>query len=98
MSVWSKPRSLVGLLLELGTAVRESNIEFFGSLNDGLSKIRMVRGMQTQQSHLPGLGGDGAANLSAVGSVVHKQQLDVLLTADKQFSESIGEYVASLLV
>ena len=30
-------RSLVGLLLELGGAVRESNIEFFGSLHDDLS-------------------------------------------------------------
>ena len=30
------PGSLVGLLLELGGAVRESNIEFFGSLHDGL--------------------------------------------------------------
>ncbi len=28
--------SLVGLLLELGGAVGESNIEFFGSLHDGL--------------------------------------------------------------
>ena len=32
------PVSLVGLLLELGGAVRESNIEFFSSLDDGLSK------------------------------------------------------------
>ncbi len=32
LSSWS----LVGLLLELGGAVRESNIEFFGSLHDGL--------------------------------------------------------------
>ena len=30
------PGSLVGLLLELGGAVGESNIEFFGSLHDGL--------------------------------------------------------------
>ena len=29
--------SLVGLLLELGGAVSESNIEFFGSLHDRLS-------------------------------------------------------------
>ena len=33
--VWT-PWSLVGLLLELGGAVGESNIEFFGSLHDGL--------------------------------------------------------------
>ena len=32
--------SLVGLLLELGGAVRESNIEFFGSLHDGLPTER----------------------------------------------------------
>jgi len=47
---------------------------------------------------LPGLSGDGVGDLSAVGSVVHQQQLDVLLIANKQFSESIRQYVASLLV
>jgi hypothetical protein len=36
--------SLVGLLLELGGAVRESNIEFFGSLHDGLPKEREETG------------------------------------------------------
>ena len=48
MSVWSKPRSLVGLLLELGTAVRESNIEFFGSLHDGLPKERGETGQRIE--------------------------------------------------
>jgi len=36
-SFWEGVRSLVGLLLELGGAVGESHIEFFGSLDDGLS-------------------------------------------------------------
>ncbi len=40
-------RSLVGLLLELGGAVRESNIEFFGSLDDGLSTE-----MRTESAYL----------------------------------------------
>ena len=47
---------------------------------------------------LPGLGRDGVGDLSAVGSIVHKEQLDVLLIANKQFSESIRQHVAGLLV
>ena len=40
--------SLVGLLLELGGAVRESNIEFFGSLHDGLPKEREETGQRIE--------------------------------------------------
>ena len=37
------PVSLVGLLLELSGAVGESNVEFFGSLDDDLSAKKLTR-------------------------------------------------------
>ena len=40
-------------------------------------------------ANLPGLGGDGVGDLTGVGSVVHQQQLNVLLVAEEEFSESI---------
>ena len=51
-----------------------------------------------QKESLPGLGRDGVSDLSAVGSVVHQEELEVFLIANKQFSESIREDVTSLLV
>ena len=48
--------SLVGLLLELGGAVGESNIEFFGSLHDGLptqTQGNAVRIHTTQEKQRP---------------------------------------------
>ena len=45
---------------------------------------------------LPGLGGDGVGDLTGVGSVVHQQQLDVLLVAEEEFSESIRQNVTGL--
>ena len=45
---------------------------------------------------LPGLGGDGVGDLTGVGSVVHQQQLDVLLVAEEELSESIRQHVTSL--
>ena len=50
----------------------------------------------TENTGLPGLCGQGVGDLSGVGSVVHQQELEVLLVADKQFSESILQHVASL--
>jgi hypothetical protein len=51
-----------------------------------------------QKESLPGLGGDGVGDLSAVGSVVHQKELEVLLIANKQLSESIRKDVTGLLV
>ena len=45
---------------------------------------------------LPGLGGDGVGDLTGVGSVVHQQQLDVILVAEEELSDSIRQHVTSL--
>ena len=47
-------------------------------------------------ANLPGLGGDGVGDLTAVGSVVHQQQLNILLVAEEEFSESIRQHMTSL--
>ena len=47
-------------------------------------------------ANLPGLGGHGVGDFTAVGSVVHQQQLNVLLVAEEEFSESIRQNVTSL--
>ena len=49
--------------------------------------------MRRASAYLPGLGGDGVSNLTAVDSVVHQQELNVFLVAEKQFSESIRQHV-----
>ena len=70
-------------------------------LNGGQVSTRIQRGGKTQmppKESLPGLSGDGVGNLSAVGSVVHQQELEVLFIANKQFSESIRQDVTGLLV
>ena len=46
--------------------------------------------------NLPGLGGHGVGDFTAVGSVVHQQQLNVLLVAEEEFSESIRQNVTGL--
>ena len=46
--------------------------------------------------NLPGLGGDSVCDLAGVGAVVHEEELNVLLVAEKQFSESIRQHVTGL--
>ena len=52
----------------------------------------------TTNNILPGLGGDSVGDLTAVNSVVHQQQFDVLLVLDEQLSESIRQDVSGLLI
>ena len=48
-------------------------------------------------SWLPGAGRHGVGDLTGVDSVVHQEQLEVLLVTDKQLFESIRQHVTSLL-
>ncbi len=47
-------------------------------------------------SELPGLGGHGGGDLTGVHAVVHQQQLEVLLVAQEELSESICQHVTGL--
>ena len=47
---------------------------------------------------LPGLGGDSVGDLTAVDSVVHQQEFDVLLVSQQELSEAIRQDVAGLLI
>ena len=51
-----------------------------------------------QRRHLPGLGGDSVGNLTAVDSVVHQQEFDVLLVSQQELSEAIRQDVTGLLI
>jgi len=48
--------------------------------------------------YLPLLGTDTLGNFTAVSSVVHKQNFEVLLVADEELLESVGKQVAGSLV
>merc|ERR1712127_899484 len=76
----SSAASFGGNLLEAGLAVGESHVELLGAGNDVLAL----------------LGGDGAGDLAAVGSVVHEQQFNVFLVLDQKLSETTGEHVSGL--
>ena len=52
---------------------------------------------RSQSQRLPAAGRHAVGDLAGVSSVVHQQQLDVLLVADKQLFESIRQHVAGLL-
>ena len=60
--------------------VGESDVEFLGAGNDGLSLA----------------GGDVLGDLTAVGPVVHKQQFNVFLASDQKLSETTGHHVSGL--
>ena len=47
-------------------------------------------------TRLPGAGGQGVGKLTGVGPVVHQEELEILLIADEQFSESILQHVSGL--
>ena len=79
-SLRRKGASFLGGLLELGLAVGESDVELLCALDNVLSLES----------------GDVLGDFTAVGSVVHQQQLNVLLIAEEEFSESIRQNVTSL--
>ena len=45
---------------------------------------------------LPFAGGNVLSNLGGVSPVIHEQQFNVLLVADKELSEAAGEHVTRL--
>ena len=54
-------------------------------------------GVSADRKGLPFGGRDVLGNLAAVSSVVHEQQFHVLLIADQELSEAVGEDVSGLL-
>lgn len=70
------------LHLELGSGVGHLDVELLGALNDLLS----------------GLGGDAVGDLSAVLSVVHQEQLQLLGVVHEELVEAVGQQVAGGLV
>ena len=69
-------------LLALGGGVGDSDVQLLGSFHDGESL----------------LGGDGLSDLSAISSVVHKEQINIFFISDYELSESIFEHVSGLVV
>ena len=60
-------------------------------LQNGGKRVSESKGGQKDNDKrcLPGLGGDSVGDLTAVESVVHQQQFDVLLVSEEELSESI---------
>lgn len=83
-SPWSfslwERRSFLAGLLELGLTVCESHIELLGALDDVL----------------PLESWDVLGNLTAVGSVVHQENFDVLRASDQKLAETTWEHVSGL--
>lgn len=70
------------LLLGFSLSVSKSHVQFLGSLDNSESL-----------SNRNTLG-----NFTAVGSVVHKEEFDVSLVGDQQFSESIWQGVSGEVI
>ena len=80
-------------LLELASAVGQSDVEFLGSLNNVLSTVTL-----RDNRDLPLLSRDVVGDLSSVGSVVHEEQLDVFFITNEELLESVGKNEAGLSV
>ena len=79
-SLRRKGASFLGGLLELGLAVGESHVELFCALDDVLSLES----------------GDVLGDLTAVGSVVHEENFNVLGASDQKLTETAGKHVSGL--
>ncbi len=82
--------SFSGGLLELTSAIGQSDVEFFSSLDNVLS----IRDCKTLC--LPLLCRDVVGDLSSVGSVVHEKELDVFFITNEELLESVGQEEAGL--
>ena len=74
--------SLGGLLLGLGVGVSKSHVEFLASLDDSKSFADT----------------DTLSDFTAVDSVVHEEELSILLACDEQLLEAGGKLMSSGLI
>jgi len=79
-SLLKKGASFFGGLLELGLSVGESDVELLCALDDVLS-------LESR---------DVLGNLTAVGSVVHEENFNVLGASDQKLAETAGKHMSGL--
>jgi|688.fasta_scaffold776587_1 hypothetical protein len=79
-SLRRKGASFLGGLLELGLAVGESDVELLCALDNVLSLES----------------GDVLGDFTAVGSVVHEENFNVLGASDQKLTETAGKHVSGL--
>ena len=74
--------SLVGGSLQSSLGIGESHVKLLGAGNDFLALSKA----------------DVVSDFTAVGSVVHEEQFEILLISEQELSESRGEHVSGLLI